>query len=1243
MNPNRPQPAWFLAVVLATIASTATWAQSQPTPQPASPATPSQRPLLHRSGAGVKPNIMFTMDVSGSMRAQFMPEGEVVLPGGWTVASPPGTSKSPTFHPDDLPNAGTVPTHPLDAQAWTHRFLRAPQTNTIFYNPEVRYLPWIKPDGKRYPDAEPTRAALDPTQAKPGTVNLAFSGNVTANWCLFTPQPPGLTAFGLPTPPYDTDCPSKSFWYSAAMYFRLRSDQGVYLDPRQPGSYEVVDLNADTTATYGKAPARTDCAGTRCTRDEELKNFANWFVYHRTRMLLAKSALGEVLHGMEDRFRLGYGRTNLWQEREVDGIKLRIVESGVRDFDASRRTQVIDWLYALEPDGTTPLRQALQEVGRYYESASDAGPWSDTPGTVPGSGKPVHQACRRAYHVLVTDGYWNDAVGGLVKAVGNVDGTPGASSIRDEIGGKDWRYAPSAPYQDDLDDRLADYAMHFWSRDLRTDLANVVLPSRADPATWQHMVNFTVGLGVRGKLDPVADWSALQAGTKSWGDDKIDDLWHAAVNSRGTYASAHNTAQLKGALQGALRSAYERELLEAGVATTASTLDTPTRKYVPRYRSGEWSGDVEAYELDAQGQPLAQPLWLASERLPAWRARQVFTWDAGAVPASGAAFDWASLSQATRDALDPRARSAGFIDFIRGDRSGEDAATGWRVRASVLGDFINSAPVFVKGGSEAGHALLPDGTGAAYAAWLKAKAARPGMLYVGGNGGMLHALRDKTGAPGSGPDGAEVFAYVPRAVFPHLHVLGQRDYGSVDNFHRFYVDGPLREADVYVPPPGEDHATWRNYLFGTTGVGARAVFALDITDPEALSAASVRWEVSDASEPELGHVTAPVASGPLPNGEWVAMFGNGLGGSTGRPYLFVVNLATRAVTKLLVDANATNSGLGGVGVRKDAQGRIVALYAGDLAGNLWRLDYDAESEARFKVGQGGQPVFRHTATELAQRQAIVQPPLVFSHRKGGSLVVFGTGRLYTQADADNTAAQAVYGIWDQPVAPAPATTPTPATEGGKAAAASTSPTPTPIGVGDLATRQLALVPAGSPGQQPAFVEVVGEAIDWGRRKGWVLKLDGLPGYDGLRVLYPVQWVRDRVVLVGAVVPGSASKPCEGSTGKGMNLLLPVDSGAAPDKPYFDTTGDGLFDTRDRLVSGYLTRADGRDAIVFGARRAPAAGTGAAPLPAGEAPARPACDGFLAYLVGGYASQSACLPGHKPIVARLWRRVMVAPF
>ncbi len=1211
----RSATARFLAAALAALLAPAGQAQS--------PSAPSQRPLLHRSGAGVKPNIMLTMDVSGSMRAQFMPEGDLILPGGWRVPSPPGTSKSPTFHPDDIPAAGTVPTHPEDSAAWTHRFLRAPQTNTLYYSPEVRYLPWVKQDGSRYPAADPRRAVLDPMQDKPATVNLAFTGHVRAQWCLFQPQLPGFTPEGLPAPPYNRDCPSATMRYSAAMHFRLLKDSGgAYRDPRQADSYRAFDLNADASTTYEKFPARTDCAGARCTRDEELKNFAHWFVYHRTRMHLAKSALGEVLQGLEDQLRLGYGRTNQWLEREVDGIKLRIVESGVRDYDARRRTQVMDWLYGLEPDGTTPLRLAVQEVGRYYESAATGGPWSDTPGQAAATGQAQHQACRRAYHVLVTDGYWNDSVGSMLKAVGNVDGQPGADAIRDEVGGRDWRYDPTAPYQDDQADRLADYAMHFWSRDLRPDLPNVVLPSRADPATWQHMVNFTVGLGVRGMLDPASDGPALQAGTLSWGTDKVDDLWHAAVNSRGTYASAHTTAQLKGALQGALRSAYERELLEAGVATTASTLDTPTRKYVPRYRSGEWSGDVEAYELDAKGQAKATPLWTAGERLPAWRARKVYTWDAGTAPPQGTDFDWDALSASTRDALDPRARSAGFLHFLRGDRSGESAATGWRVRASLLGDFIHSAPVFVKGASEAGHLLLPGKPGASYPAWLKAKAARPGMLYVGGNAGMLHAFRDKTGAAGSGPDGAEVFAYVPRATFPRLHLLGQQDYGTAANFHRFYVDGPLREADVYVPAPGGSEAGWRNYLFGTTGVGARAVFALDITDPEDPSPAAVRWEVSDADDPELGHVTAPVASGQLPNGEWVALFGNGLGGSSGRPYLFVVHLATRAVTKLLVDPAATGSGLGGVGVRKDAQGRIVALYAGDLAGNLWRLDYDADAESRFKVGQGGAAVFRHGPTVAGQPPSIVQPPLVFNHRKGGWLVVFGTGRLFTQADADDTSPQAVYGIWDRPADPALAATP-------------------PIGLADLATRRLAVPPTDSQRSQPAFVEVTGDAIDWGLRRGWMLELDGLAGYEGLRVLYPVQAVRDRVVLVGAVVPGSASKPGAGSTGKGLNLLLPVDSGAAPDQPYFDTTGDGVFDTRDRRVSGYLTRADGRDAIVFAARRAPA--TGSAAPPAGEVAARPACEGFLAHLVGGYASQTACLPGHKPIVARLWRRVLAVPF
>src|SRR5699024_4753739 len=73
-----------------------------------------------------------------------------------------------------------------------------------------------------------------------------------------------------------------------------------------------------------------------------------------------------------------------------------------------------------------------------------------------------------------------------------------------------------------------------------------------DPANWQHLVNFTVGLGLGSFLtDPAwggstfaGDYPQLVNGTKSWPaitsntESTVSDLWHAAINSREQFVSS---------------------------------------------------------------------------------------------------------------------------------------------------------------------------------------------------------------------------------------------------------------------------------------------------------------------------------------------------------------------------------------------------------------------------------------------------------------------------------------------------------------------------------------------------------------------------------------------------------------------------------------------------------------------------------------------------------------------------------
>lgn len=125
---------------------------------------PAQFPLTSRDGGGVRPNIVLTMDDSGSMMFQHMPETTIFV-GSFSVASPVG-GNSVRMDPGD--NAflsaffiGTVAAQPGTSN-YRQKLMRSPDTNTIYYNPEVRYRPWPTATGGRMANSPVTAAFRDP-------------------------------------------------------------------------------------------------------------------------------------------------------------------------------------------------------------------------------------------------------------------------------------------------------------------------------------------------------------------------------------------------------------------------------------------------------------------------------------------------------------------------------------------------------------------------------------------------------------------------------------------------------------------------------------------------------------------------------------------------------------------------------------------------------------------------------------------------------------------------------------------------------------------------------------------------------------------------------------------------------------------------------------------------------------------------------------------------------------------------
>jgi type IV pilus assembly protein PilY1 len=194
-------------------------------------------------------------------------------------------------------------------------------------------------------------------------------------------------------------------------------------------------------------------------------------------------------------------------------------------------------------------------------------------------------------------------------------------------------------------DTLADVAMYYYQSDLRTPelnnctgatgndvCLNNVFKTDKDNNGAQHMATFTLGLGASGRMaysasyesdtsgdyysvwqgstansaatPPVCAWQA-NGTTCNWpvpasGQvENIDDLWHAAVDGRGSYFSATNPASLSSGMAGALAAIASRKGSSAAAATsTLNPVAGNNYAYVASYTTVKWQGNLEARTIN---------------------------------------------------------------------------------------------------------------------------------------------------------------------------------------------------------------------------------------------------------------------------------------------------------------------------------------------------------------------------------------------------------------------------------------------------------------------------------------------------------------------------------------------------------------------------------------------------------------------------------------------------------------------
>ena len=970
--------------------------------------TPASTPLFLNSP--VEPNIVFTLDDSGSMQWEILPENITFFAYLYPA---PANAYGGTNYTNLVPRFDVAGLLNLNIR------LRSPNENKIYYNPSITYKPWANQDGTLWPNAEPTCAYYNPSITGAGCLNLTIDKTEIAQWWDGSSANP----------------PNSSRTYYPATYFKYNGGTVT-----TAGNYTRISITAANAPFTGEGRTnRTDCTVGSCSYEQEISNFANWFSYYRSRISLARAGIGRAFSQQNTNIRVGFAAINQTSST-IDGITSPgAMIRGVRQFSGADRQMFFSDLYSYVLNtGGTPLRRAMDNIGKYFERTDNEGPWGEFPGTNNG----IQYSCRHNYNIFMTDGYWNGDAAATVAAQDNTDGTAG-TEITGSIAGQasNFTYTSTPPFSDSFSNTLADVAMHYWKRDLRTDLTNNVQTSQPNPAFWQHMVNFTVGLGVNGTLNPTTDLARLTAGTINWPQPtsgsvtgvNIDDLWHAALNSRGDYFSASDPDTFAQSLSDTLKEISNRTSSSSSVATSTTELRSGTKFFQSLSTNGEWSGTLVSKLFSNNSQQ-----WDAAEQV---RTQQLtFSGDSRVIITKagnqGVPFIYTSLTSSQQQLLDADEngildnRGADRIGYLRGHGQHEGVSSNaFRQRPNrKIGDIVNSNPWFV-GAPSAGYSEFNN---PGYKAFRDTYLSRMPIVYVGSNDGMMHGFNAcEVGKVYSGNVTCttaiavtEAIAYVPSNMYDNLSWLSSQTYA--DN-HKYYVDGSPMVGDATV------NNAWKSVLVSGLNSGGKAYFALDVTDPSDFSQANANsiflWEFTDSDDSDLG-LTYNIPSitergqayqiSKMANGKWAVIVGNGYNSSNGKAALFIIfldgpsagswTLGTHYV-KLIADSSG-NNGLGTpMPYDDDGDGKIDYIYAGDLKGNLWKFDVHHSESVNWEVGMLGQALFSAIDSSNVA-QPIVHPPAVSRHSITGRMVLFGTGKYMETSDVFTTQEQTFYGIRD---------------------------------------------------------------------------------------------------------------------------------------------------------------------------------------------------------------------------------------
>jgi type IV pilus assembly protein PilY1 len=630
--------------------------------------------------------------------------------------------------------------------------------------------------------------------------------------------------------------------------------------------------------------------------------------------------------------------------------------------------------------------------------------------------------------------------------------------------------------------------------------------------------------------------------------------------------------------------------------------------------------------------------------------------------ASGGVTGLTTTQQAALTAQDATANVPAYgqdrLQYLRGVRSDEIPATGavspqvFRKRDSVLGDIQNSSPSWVgppqlpynatwvdalDGSAGMPDNSMPENTGVSYTTYAGSgtggQANRLNVVYVGANDGFVHGFRTGAfNADGSynvnAPnDGLEVLAYMPNTVLQHIHNIvdatstpnidGTLDYTNPQYGHNFYVDATPGTWDLYYG------GQWHTWVIGGLGAGGAAIYALDVTNPGTVGASGGvsgssfaennaanlvigEWTPSNITcannascGQNLGNTYGVPQIRRLHNGQWAAIFGNGLGSTTGDAGIFIMlidptNPLTNAPTFYYLSTGTgtgtsttpcTGSACNGISyvtpVDLDSDHIADYVYAGDLQGNMWRFDLTSPTPGSSSapgtwVGTAPFKLFHTNAGQPITTSAVAASGLVGSTQQQVLMIIFGTGQKTSATNQTAVSyasgAQDLYGVWDWNLSAWNAKS---SQQYASLTSLPTSVT-SPLTQANLAGETVSVVTAAGPSQGDRDINT-NATICWAgttscgtsptanTQFGWFLPLVGANTVNGTtasneQIIYNPELVNQAVVINSILPAANVPTSCQPSTDQGWTYGVNALTGGAFTNAfpqYYDSNAAGV--------------------------------------------------------------------------------------